>query len=172
MLAAAADLRPDLSFIMIGPVVKIEPHCLPQRPNIHWLGGRDYSDLQRYLAHWQLGIMPFALNDATRYISPTKTPEFLAARLPVISTPITDVQRPYGDLGLVEIAPDARTLVEHAGRLLTRPRQDWQKRVDSFLSQKSWDRTWAGMHAVLQQSHQQSVVARRPRIEERGDALL
>ena len=92
---------------MIGPVVKIDPATLPQRPNIHWLGGKSYNELPHYLAGWDVGFMNFALNEATKFISPTKTPEFLAAGVPVVSTPITDVVRPYGEKGLVEIAKDA-----------------------------------------------------------------
>src|SRR5215204_3870526 len=104
LVAAVADLRPDWHLVMIGPVVKIDPATLPQRANIHWLGGKSYSDLPRYLSGWDVGFMPFALNESTRFISPTKTPEFLAAGVPVVSTPITDVVRPYGEKGLVEIA--------------------------------------------------------------------
>ena len=104
LVAGVADLRPDWHFVMIGPVVKIDPATLPRRANIHWLGGKSYEDLPRYLAGWDVGFMPFALNESTRFISPTKTPEFLAAGVPVVSTPITDVVRPYGEKGLVEIA--------------------------------------------------------------------
>src|SRR3712207_4223372 len=107
LLAEVADLRPDWQFVMIGPVVKIDPNSLPQRPNIHWLGGKSYADLPRYLFGWDVGFMPFALNEATRFISPTKKPEFLAAGVPVVSTPINDVVRPYGEKGLVEIGKDS-----------------------------------------------------------------
>lgn len=107
LLAACAERRPDWSFVMIGPVVKIESAALPQRPNIHWLGGRRYAELPMHLAHWDAGFMPFALNEATRFISPTKTPEYLAAGLPVVSTAIADVVRPWGEEKLVGIAANA-----------------------------------------------------------------
>jgi glycosyltransferase involved in cell wall biosynthesis len=149
MLDRMAALRPDWSFIMIGPVVKIDPAALPRRPNIHWLGGRKYDQLPDYLAHWDLGIMPFALNEATRYISPTKTPEFLAAGLPVVSTAITDVVRPYGETGLVEIGADPEDFVARAERLLTRPREGWLREADTLLAGMSWDRTWAAMLAAM-----------------------
>jgi len=87
LVTRLADLRPDLAIMMIGPVVKIDPASLPQRQNIHWLGSKSYDELPAYLSGWDVGFMPFALNEATRYISPTKTPEFLAAGLPVVSTP-------------------------------------------------------------------------------------
>ena len=96
--------------------------------------------------------MPFALNESTRYISPTKTPEFLAAGIPVISTPITDVVRPYGDMGLVEIARDAGELARKAELLLSRPKSAWLERVDAHLSSMSWDKTWAAMQALMRRA--------------------
>jgi glycosyltransferase involved in cell wall biosynthesis len=152
LVAGIADLRPDWSFVMLGPVVKIDSQSLPQRPNIHWIGGRDYQDLPQHLAHWDVGIMPFALNEATRFISPTKTPEFLAAGLPVVSSPIADVVRPYGELGLVEIAADAEAFVRRCEEVLVRPRKEWLADVDTYLSGLSWDRTWNAMHAAMKAS--------------------
>jgi glycosyltransferase involved in cell wall biosynthesis len=93
--------------------------------------------------------MPFALNEATRCISPTKTPEFLAAGLPVVSTAITDVVRPYGERGLVRIAGNAEEFVQHCDALLASPRQEWRRHVDGFLADLSWDRTWDEMHAIM-----------------------
>jgi len=83
--------RPDWHFVFIGPVVKISPDSLPTHTNLHFLGARTYDQLPEYIAHWDLAIMPFAINEATRFISPTKTPEYLAAGKPVVSTPIHDV---------------------------------------------------------------------------------
>jgi glycosyltransferase involved in cell wall biosynthesis len=149
LLSQAADFRPDWQFVMIGPVVKVDPRVLPRRDNIHWLGPKSYKELPAYLAHWDIGLMPFALNDATRFISPTKTPEFLAAGLPVLSTMIRDVVRPYGDLGLVEIIDGAEDLCARTEILLDRPRQHWLSQVDGFLAQNSWDQTWAAMQAHM-----------------------
>jgi glycosyltransferase involved in cell wall biosynthesis len=149
LVAKIADLEPDWQLIMIGPVVKIDPGILPKRPNIHWLGARKYQELPAYLSGWDLGMMPFAINESTRFISPTKTPEFLAAGLPVISTPITDVIRPYGEKQLVEIAATAEEFVAKAKRLLSTRRPDWLRRVDQHLSLSSWDLTWSDMLARL-----------------------
>jgi len=149
LLAAAAALRPDWHFVMVGPVVKIDPASLPRRPNVHWLGGRRYDELPAYLGGWDVGIMPFALNEATRYISPTKTPEFLAAGLPVVSTPIVDVVSPYGEKGLVEIASDAEAFVSRADALIGGRPPAWQERVDRHLASMSWDRTWQEMHRLM-----------------------
>ena len=98
LLAAAADARPDWQWVMVGPVVKIDPTSLPRRSNLHYLGMKGYDDLPSYLAGWDAALMPFAANESTRFISPTKTPEYLAGGRPVISTPIRDVVRPYGEL--------------------------------------------------------------------------
>ena len=152
LVKAVAALRPDWHLVVIGPVVKIDPAMLPRASNIHWLGPKSYNELPAYLAHWDLGLMPFALNEATRFISPTKTPEFLAAGLPVISTPIQDVVRPYGDLGLVEIARTAEEVVARADALLARPRSEWLARVDRHLAAGSWDRTWTAMRALIDEA--------------------
>lgn len=150
LVRALAQLRPDWHFVMVGPVVKIEEATLPRRDNIHWLGGKGYPELPRYLAGWDLGIMPFALNESTRFISPTKTPEFLAAGLPVISTPVVDVVRSYGERGLVEIAASPQEFVAKAEALLAAPREGWRRAVDRHLAAGSWDRTWAAMHGLIE----------------------
>lgn len=150
LVDAVAAARPDWHFVMLGPVVKIDPANLPQRPNIHWLGSKSYADLPAYLAGWDAGFMPFALNESTRFISPTKTPEFLAAGVPVVSTPITDVVRPYGQLDLVEIAATAEAMVACLAAVLAQPGTGWLDRVDAHLHALSWDRTWAEMAALMQ----------------------
>jgi UDP-galactopyranose mutase len=153
LVGALAATRPDWSFVMIGPVVKIDPEGLPRPPNIHWLGPKRYAELPRYLAGWNAGFMPFARNESTRFISPTKTPEFLAAGLPVVSTPITDVVRDWGPRdgaeGLVEIAAEAEGFAAALQRVLEQPRATWLKRVDRRLSLLSWDRTWAEMQGLI-----------------------
>ena len=157
MVAEAAAKMPDVHFVMIGPVVKIDPADLPRLPNIHWLGGKSYAELPTYMANWDMGWMPFALNEATRYISPTKTPEFLAAGLPVVSTAIVDVVRSYGAQGLVQIA-DGEDIEDKIRESLGNPKDLLRKSVDSYLANMSWDQTWAAMSAHL------SRVA-RPRVE-------
>ena len=100
-------LRPDWHFIFIGPVIKIDPALLPVRENIHYLGSKNYKELPAHLSGWDVAIIPFELNESTKYISPTKTPEYLVGGKPVISTSITDVVSPYSELGLVHIADTA-----------------------------------------------------------------
>ena len=154
LVAAMADLRPNWEFSMIGPVAKIDITDLPQRDNLNWLGGRHYSSLPGVLAEWSLGIMPFAINEATRYISPTKTPEFLAAGLPVVSTPIRDVVRPYGEMRLVAIAATAEEFVAQCEKCLAWTATEhaaWLARTDQFLARISWDQTWSAMNELVTQ---------------------
>jgi glycosyltransferase involved in cell wall biosynthesis len=150
LVASAAAYRRDLQFVMVGPVVKIDPASLPQAPNIHWLGQKKYEELPAYLGGWDIGFMPFALNESTRFISPTKTPEFLAAGLTVISTAVPDVIDPYGDAGLVEIVDSAQELLIRADRLLRRPADPTRwAHTEEFLSSNSWDLTWSRMSELL-----------------------
>ncbi|RUW53363.1 MULTISPECIES: glycosyltransferase family 1 protein [unclassified Mesorhizobium] len=161
LVAQGARGMPDIHFVMLGPVVKIDRDSLPRAANIHWLGGKDYADLPNYLRHWDAGWMPFALNAATRYISPTKTPEFLAAGVPLVSTAIVDVVRTYGAKGLVEIidASDAEVKIRS---VLARPRDSWLSRVDAYLVDMSWEKTWVAMAGHLEHAHsRKNVVAFR-----------
>jgi glycosyltransferase involved in cell wall biosynthesis len=146
MIEAAATARPDWQFVLIGPIVKIDPEMLPRNKNIHYLGGKDYKELPEYLAGWDVAIIPFAQNESTRFISPTKTPEYLAAGKPVISTPIRDVVSPYGDNKLVHIAATAADFIRHGDEILAQEdRAPWLTQVDAFLAGNSWDRTWSEM---------------------------
>lgn len=153
LIASVADARPDWHFVMIGPVVKIAPADLPQRPNIHYLGGKKYTELPAYMGGWEVAMLPFAINEATRFISPTKTPEYLAAGRVVVSTAIRDVVRPYGELGLVEIVTSAEEFVTTVEKFLQPRNPDEEQArinaVDAFLSRSSWDTTWRRMHTLI-----------------------
>jgi glycosyltransferase involved in cell wall biosynthesis len=134
--------KPDWHFVIIGPVVKIDPDTLPVAPNIHYLGAKSYEELPTYLAGWDIAMMPFAINESTRFISPTKTPEYLAGGKPVVSTPIRDVVTPYGDNGLVYIADTASAFIEGIEKELSmNNKEGWLKAVDTFLEKDSWDNT-------------------------------
>lgn len=152
LLDGMAQARPDWNFMIIGPVVKIDPDTLPRHPNLHYLGGKSYVELPHYLAGWDVAMLPFACNESTRFISPTKTPEYLAAGKPVVSTSIRDVVNPYGEQGYVQIADTVEEFVAAIDHCLTVIKQDqnWQQRVDSFLSQNSWDKTWNQMHSQIE----------------------
>lgn len=145
LMRELAALRPDWHFVLLGPIVKIRPEDLPQAPNLHYLGSKSYADLPQYLANWDVAILPFARNQSTRYISPTKTPEYLAAGKPVVSTPIQDVVQPYGEMGLVHIATTAQQFAAAIAFSL-RPRDPAHGRsVDEFLVEMSWNKTFSGM---------------------------
>ncbi|HEX3422961.1 MAG TPA: glycosyltransferase family 1 protein [Sphingomicrobium sp.] len=152
LLAKVAQMRPDWSFVMVGPVVKISEEDLPKRPNIHYLGGKSYAELPAYLSGWNVALMPFAMNESTQFISPTKTPEYLAGGKPVVSTPIKDVVRHYGALEGVKIASDADAFVaacEEAIELSDHLESGWLAEADVMLSASSWDTTQARMAGLI-----------------------
>lgn len=154
LIAALADTRPDWTIVMVGPVVKIDPAELPQRPNIAWLGSKGYAELPRYAGGWDVALMPFAINEATRFISPTKTPEYLAAGLPVVSTPIVDVVRHYGDMAGVFVAGDAPAFVAACEEALAlrSAGSGWRAEADAVLAEQSWDQVAARMLALILQA--------------------
>lgn len=152
LLAALADARPQWSIVMVGPVVKIDEADLPRRANLHFLGGKSYAELPAYLSGWDVALMPFAINESTRFISPTKTPEYLAGGKPVVSTPITDVVRHYGKMAAVGIADRPSAFVaacDKALRLAAAP-GPWLEEADEALARMSWDRTFAGMVEMIE----------------------
>ena len=165
LLDGMAIARPDWQIVMIGPVVKIDPRDLPAHPNIHYLGPKTYAELPAYLAGWDVALLLFARNDATRFISPTKTPEYLAAGKPVVSTSIRDVVSPYGDRDLVRIADETPAFVRACELALAEPPEPRRVRGDVFLRGMSWDRTWAKtaslINAVLETADQQQPAAAR-----------
>jgi glycosyltransferase involved in cell wall biosynthesis len=152
LIDGLAKARPDWQLVMIGPVVKIDPNDLPRRPNIHYLGSKSYQQLPAYLGGWDIALLPFARNESTRFISPTKTPEYLAAGVPVISTSIRDVVRPYGHDELVKIADSVEEVIAAAEWFLSPDfdKQAWLRRVDTALLYNSWDRTWQDMAKLIQ----------------------
>jgi UDP-galactopyranose mutase len=149
LVDGVAAARPDWHFVLIGPVVKIDPAALPRRPNIHYLGPKQYDELPHYVAGWDVATLPFARNEATRFISPTKTPEYMAAGKPVVSTSIHDVVRPYGQQGLVRIADEVPAFVRACMAAMA---EDPSKRItqaDAFLRHTSWDGTWTRIRRLL-----------------------
>jgi len=154
LLAALADSHPEWSVVVVGPVVKINPADLPQRTNIHYLGGKTYDELPAYLGGWDVCLMPFAINDSTRFISPTKTPEYLAGGRPVVSTAITDVIRHYGEVQGVFIAHDTNGFIRGCEDALTLMHGDggWLKDVDAKLAHLSWNTTYARMAGLVREA--------------------
>jgi glycosyltransferase involved in cell wall biosynthesis len=149
LLGDAAAARPDWHIVLIGPVVKIQERDLPHAANIHYLGPKSYADLPQYLASWDVAILPFARNASTRFISPTKTPEYLAAGKPVVSTPIQDVVEPYEALGLVRIGSTPAEFTDAIEAALTENEAARLSRADEFMADMSWDKTFDGMRKKI-----------------------
>jgi UDP-galactopyranose mutase len=162
-----ADERPDWHWVMIGPVVKIAPSDLPQRPNIHYLGMKSYAELPSYIAGWDVAVLPFARNESTRFISPTKTPEYLAAGRPVVSTSIKDVAATYGASGLVHIADHTHAFVAAVERAMAEDAKHRLRSVDALLAQNSWSRTWGRMRELMDDviPRPAGILAARPGLE-------
>lgn len=151
LLREVADAQPDWHLVIVGPVAtpKFDPALLPKRENIHYLGSKAYAELPAYLAGWDVAIMPFARNASTRFISPTKTLEYLAGGKPVVSTSIRDVVSPYGEQGLVSIADTPGDFIEAVRLAMSSHDPGHLCQVDSFLSQTSWNATWARMRELI-----------------------
>ncbi|WP_034949796.1 NAD(P)-binding protein [Erwinia oleae] len=150
LIAALADAHNDWQLIFVGPVVKIDPATLPVRDNIHYLGQQPYQALPQFLAGWDVCLMPFALNDATRFISPTKVLEYMAAELPVVSTAIADVVAGYDDV--VFIARDKQAFITDCARALSlsdAERLRTGERMRAIVSATSWDSTVQKMKALI-----------------------
>jgi UDP-galactopyranose mutase len=150
LLGQLADAHPDWQIVMVGPVVKIDPNSLPQRPNVHYLGMRSYQELPAYLSGWDVCLLPFARNRSTRFISPTKTLEYMAAGKPIVSTPITDVAEPYGQIVYLGDTPQA--FVCACGQALAADEAERERRQAMMLEvveQTSWDRTVRAMAALI-----------------------
>lgn len=161
LVGELARRRPEWQFVLLGPVVKIDPASLPQGENLHYLGMKRYAELPSYLAHWDVALLPFARNEATEFISPTKTPEYLAAGVPVVSTGIRDVIRPYGERDLVRIADGVDAFEAACAAALaergTPSGEARRERADRYLATLSWDRTWADMSALIEQAAERTV---------------
>ena len=149
LLRGVAAARPDWHLVILGPCVKIDPATLPRADNLHYLGMKRYEQLPQYLSGWDVALLPFARNESTRFISPTKTPEYLAAGCPVVSTSVRDVVRPYGERGLVAIADSVDEWIGAVESMLAGQPSEWREEVDQFLSHMSWDRTWKDMSALI-----------------------
>ncbi len=156
LIGEVAARKPAWQFIMVGPVLKVDPASLPRHANIHWLGMKQYSELPEYFSGWDIATMPFALNESTLFISPTKTPEYLAAGLPVISTAIRDVVRTYGSQGLATIVSNADEFILAAEAILDKGLSggndlQLRQKADEYIGTLSWDKTWSAMNVLIQE---------------------
>jgi protoporphyrinogen oxidase/glycosyltransferase involved in cell wall biosynthesis len=150
LVQAMAEAHPEWQIVLVGPVVKIDQAALPQAPNIHYMGQRTYAELPKFLAGWDVCLLPFALNDSTKFISPTKVLEYMAAELPSVSTPITDVKVPYGDI--VAIADTPERFIAACERMLAASAEEkvaMAARMREIVAGTSWDKTASSMHELI-----------------------
>jgi glycosyltransferase involved in cell wall biosynthesis len=150
LVSSMADAHPEWQIVLVGPVVKIDPATLPKQPNVHYMGQRTYDQLPKFLAGWDVCLLPFAINDSTKFISPTKVLEYMAAELPSVSTPITDVRVPYGDV--VEIAESHADYIAACERQLALSegeREAMARRMREVVAGTSWDLTASRMHELI-----------------------
>lgn len=161
LVKAMADKHPEWQIVLVGPVVKIDPATLPKQPNVHYMGQRTYDQLPQFLAGWDVCLLPFAMNESTKFISPTKVLEYMAAEKPSVSTPITDVKVPYGDV--VEIAESYDDYIAACERQLALSddaRQTMVQRMREVVAGTSWDRTASRMHELIESAVQSNKVER------------
>ena len=161
LVTQIAEAQPDWQFILVGPLAKIERSDLPQGPNIHILGPKSYDELPTYLSGWDVALLPFAHNDSTHFISPTKTLEYLAGGKPVVSTSIRDVVSPYGEQGLVHIADTPDEFMTAIQAALNESQETRLSKYDAFLAQTSWNATWNAMRQLIEDVVKNSSAERR-----------
>jgi glycosyltransferase involved in cell wall biosynthesis len=151
LLDAVAAARPDWQLVMAGPVLRVDPASLPSRPNIHWLGRQPHELLPYLMAGWDVCLMPFALNEATRFICPTKTLEYMAGERPIVSTAVPDVVALYGDV--VRVARDATEFVEACAALLRETGHQRARRLNNMATtvfRTSWESTAQCIHELME----------------------
>ena len=158
LLAYVAAAHPEWNLIMLGPVIKIAPQDLPQAPNLHYPGMKDYNDLPVYLSHFDVALVPFAMNEATRFLSPTKTLEYLAAHKPVVSTPIPDIVELYGDyVRIGETPAEFVTQIEAALAATPEERFIRRQREQQLLTRYTWDNIAERMGELIATADQEKV---------------
>ena len=153
LLGKMAAAHPEWQIVMVGPVVKIDPNDLPRNENIHYMGQRTYAELPRFLRGWDVCLLPFAQNESTKFISPTKTLEYMAAERQIVSTPIRDVAEPYGDVVL--LGDTAEEFIAACEQALAMSAEEQEKRVErmrEILSRTSWDATAEAMNQLIDEA--------------------
>lgn len=161
LVERVAEHNPAWQLVMVGPVVKIDPQSLPRRSNIHWLGMQSYERLPYFLAGWDVALMPFALNEATRFISPTKTLEYMAGGKPVVSTAVKDVITLYGSA--VEVAHSAEQFVSACEQLLVATPSEQAARgleMEALVASSSWERSARTIDSLMSASRQAALMSR------------
>lgn len=172
LIAQMADAYPQIQFLMCGPVVKVDPESLPKRDNLHYPGQQTYADLPRILKGSDICLMPFARNDATRYISPTKTLEYMATHRPIVSTAIPDVVRFYSDI--VYLAETPEQFVQQIAVAMNESeaeRARKRRREEKVLAEQAWDAIADAMETLMQKEWSKTPVGKAQNLAGRKQAL-
>ena len=165
LLGKMAAARPDVQFLICGPIVKVDPAHLPQAPNLHYPGQQQYADLPRILSGADICLMPFAMNEATRFISPTKTLEYMATHRPIVSTPITDVVRFYSDIVYIGDTREAFLAQIDAAFNETQAERDRKRRrEEKILTELAWDAIADNMETLMQREWAKTFAGRAQQI--------
>jgi glycosyltransferase involved in cell wall biosynthesis len=147
LLAKVAAARPNWNIVLLGPIVKISPEDTPKAPNLIYGGMKDYAELPAYLAHFDVALIPFALNESTEFLSPTKTLEYMAAHKPIVSTPIHDVIELYGDV--VRIGRTPEEFIAQVEAALQEPATKRLETENALLARYAWDNIAAEMQQII-----------------------
>jgi glycosyltransferase involved in cell wall biosynthesis len=172
LIAQMASAYPEVQFLMCGPVVKVDPAHLPQSPNLHYPGQQTYEDLPRILKGSDVCLMPFAQNDATRYISPTKTLEYMATHRPIVSTSIPDVKRFYSDI--VYLADSPEEFVQQIAAAFDEPAHERARRrlrEEKILAEQAWDAIADSMETLMQAAWSKTPAGKSQRASARAASL-
>ncbi len=153
LIAQLADARPNWNVVMIGPTAKVSPEDLPQRPNLHWMGGRPYEQLPAYTKAFDVCLMPFALNEATEYINPTKALEYMATATPIVSTAVPDVCSNFASV--VEIAANPDEFVEMCRQQVESPDQSTVQRGLQMAQENTWEAIVGKLEGHIEKALQQ-----------------
>ncbi|HEY6228810.1 MAG TPA: glycosyltransferase, partial [Verrucomicrobiae bacterium] len=137
LLEQLADADPKWNIVMVGPTAKVDPNALPKRANLHWLGRREYAQLPNYTKAFDVCLMPFALNEATEYINPTKALEYMATGRPIVSTAVPDVVSNFSEAVNIAISQDC--FVEMCVRALANPDEEAIQRGLAMANNNQWD---------------------------------
>jgi glycosyltransferase involved in cell wall biosynthesis len=159
LIEQLADANPEWSICMIGPTCKVDPKDLPQRPNLHWMGGREYSQLPSYTKGFDVCLMPFAMNEATEFINPTKALEYMATGTPIISTAVPDVVSNFASV--VKVANTADEFIALCRQNLNRPDGAAIQRGLKMANENTWEMIVAKMESHIAKALERRSVAQR-----------
>jgi len=150
LICRLADANRDWSVVMIGPTMKVDEATLPKRPNLHWLGQRSYQQLPAYCKGFDVCLMPFALNESTEFINPTKALEYMASGRMIVSTAVPDVVRNFGTV--IKIAKEHDQFIRLCREAVERPEPDAIKRGSQMACENTWERIVSRMEEHVEEA--------------------